>query len=193
MALNLKKGGSLNLRKEAPGLSNVIVELAWVSKDKSKVVDLDASALLLGANGKMWAEDSIVYYQKGYSTSPDGAVVYGGDDRGGGDEESEESNEEIKIDLKRVDSKTQTIMCVITSYSEGAPEHFGKVRSASARIKNGDTGAVIGECDLAEDMSGFTSMAMAKLTRDGDNWKFEIVGQGLGKSAIGLEDAIARY
>ena len=54
MAINLKKGGRINLTKEKPGLSSLLVGLGWDTNqfDTGFDFDLDASAFVCGSNGK---------------------------------------------------------------------------------------------------------------------------------------------
>ena len=48
MAVSLSKGGNVNLSKEAPGLTNIVVGLGWDARaTDGAAFDLDASAFLL--------------------------------------------------------------------------------------------------------------------------------------------------
>ena len=62
MAVNLKKGQKVDLTKGNPGLSKIMVGLGWdVNRyDGGHDFDLDASAFLLGANGKVANETIFV-------------------------------------------------------------------------------------------------------------------------------------
>ncbi len=54
MGVSLSKGGNVSLSKEAPGLTAVLVGLGWdVRTTTGTDYDLDASALLLDASGKV--------------------------------------------------------------------------------------------------------------------------------------------
>ena len=54
MAISLSKGGNVSLSKEAPGLKNPIIGLGWdVRASDGQGFDLDASAFLLTASGKV--------------------------------------------------------------------------------------------------------------------------------------------
>nr|WP_315015333.1 TerD family protein [uncultured Campylobacter sp.] len=84
MAVNLSKGGRVSLSKEAPGLSKILVGLGWDTNtsDTGAEFDLDASAFLVGASGKVENEKNFVFYNN--LVSADGSVVHTGDNRTGG-------------------------------------------------------------------------------------------------------------
>lgn len=64
MAINLSKGQKINLSKEAPGLKEAIIGLGWDTKqfDGGFDFDLDASAFLVGANGRVNRDEDFVFY-----------------------------------------------------------------------------------------------------------------------------------
>ena len=197
MALELRKGDRITpdiLKKGNKGeaLKVVRLGLSWEMKPGLDA-DLDASVVLLSHDGKMWAEDSIVYY--GILSSKDGAINHTGDVREGHTGDDAGDDENIMIDLTKVSLNTQMILAVITSYSEGEPVRFGRVKNASVNLYSevdGDSRKLCG-FDLSEDMSSYTSMEMAKLYRDGDSWGFEAVGNGLGSDANGLVNILKKY
>ncbi len=59
MAVNLRKGQKIDLTKKNPQLQKIIVGLGWA---KSKNFDLDASAFLLGADGKVTSDGDFIFY-----------------------------------------------------------------------------------------------------------------------------------
>lgn len=198
MPLELRKGEKITsdlLKKSNRGESLKVVRLglSWSMKPGLDA-DLDASVVLLAHDGMMWAEDSIVFYSK--LQSNDGAINHTGDVREGGSDDDDGDDENIMIDLSKVSINTQSIMAVITSYSEGAPIRFGSVKNATVKLYSvGSEEKQLCSFDLTEDISAYTAMAMGKLSRDGDGWSFEAVGQGIGegKSANGLEDVLNKY
>lgn len=90
MAINLSKGGRVSLSKEVPGLSKILVGLGWDanSSDTGAEFDLDASAFLLGASGKVENDRNFVFYNN--LTSAEGSVVHMGDNRTGAGEGDDE-------------------------------------------------------------------------------------------------------
>ena len=54
MGVSLSKGGNVSLTKEAPGLTDVDVGLGWDARTTDGAdFDLDASAIMVGADGKV--------------------------------------------------------------------------------------------------------------------------------------------
>ena len=64
MAVSLTKGQKVDLTKGNPGLEKVIVGLGWDTNryDGSADFDLDASAFLLNANGKVLRDEDFIFY-----------------------------------------------------------------------------------------------------------------------------------
>src|SRR5438445_5815178 len=98
MSVSLSKGGNVSLSKEAPGLQAVLVGLGWDVRTTSGAdFDLDASALLLGTDGKILSDKHFIFFNN--LTSPDGSVEHTGDNLTG---EGEGDDEDIKVNLARV-------------------------------------------------------------------------------------------
>ncbi|HHH9441300.1 TPA: TerD family protein [Pseudomonas aeruginosa] len=175
MALTLQKGGNLSLSKEAPGLTKILVGLGWDPRATDGTeFDLDASAFLLGANGKVRGEADFIFYNQ--LKSPDGSVEHTGDNRTGA---GEGDDEVIKVDLSRVPAEVDKIAFTVTIHdAEIRKQNFGQVGNSFIRIVNETNGAEVVRYDLAEDASTETAMIFAELYRNNGEWKFRAVGQG---------------
>ena len=175
MALSLSKGGNLSLSKEAPGMTKVLVGLGWDARSTDgQDFDLDASAFLLKADGKVRADSDFIFYNQ--LKSVDGSVEHTGDNRTG---EGDGDDEAIKVDLSKVPADIDRIAFTVTIHEADArKQNFGQVRNAFIRIVNQDTNVEVGRYDLAEDASTETAMIFAELYRHGTEWKFRAVGQG---------------
>ena len=121
-----------------------------------------------------------------------GSVVHTGDNRTG---EGEGDDEAINVSLGQVPQNVKTILFTISCYprKDGSHYHFGQVKNASVRLYDASSNTVLAEYDLTEDMSGYTSMEMAKMVRDGDDWKFSAIGAAVGKTTVGMEDLLTKY
>ncbi|MFV3334784.1 TerD family protein [Pseudomonas sp. NY15437] len=175
MALSLQKGGNLSLSKEAPGLTKILVGLGWDPRATDGAeFDLDASAFLLGATGKIRSEADFIFYNQ--LKSADGSVEHTGDNRtGAGDGD----DEVLKVDLSRVPADVDKIAFTVTIHdAEGRKQNFGQVSNSFIRIVNEANGSEIVRYDLAEDASTETAMIFAELYRNNGEWKFRAVGQG---------------
>lgn len=63
MRVSLSKGGNVSLSKAAPTVKNVLVELGWdAPSTDGQDFDLDASAFLLAANGKVRGDADFIFY-----------------------------------------------------------------------------------------------------------------------------------
>ncbi|MFJ2548237.1 TerD family protein [Pseudomonas sp. NPDC087612] len=175
MALTLQKGGNLSLTKTDPSLTKIIVGLGWDPRSTDGTeFDLDASAFLLGANGKVRGEADFIFYNQ--LKSQDGSIEHTGDNRtGAGDGD----DEVLKVDLSRVPADIEKVAFTVTIHdAEARKQNFGQVGGSFIRIANEVTGAEVVRYDLAEDASTETAMIFAELYRNNGEWKFRAVGQG---------------
>ncbi|AOZ13584.1 MULTISPECIES: TerD family protein [Pseudomonas] len=175
MALSLTKGGNLSLTKEAPGMTKVLVGLGWDARSTDGTeFDLDASAFLLKADGKVRADSDFIFYNQ--LKSVDGSVEHTGDNRTG---EGDGDDEAIKVDLSKIPADIHKIAFTVTIHeAEARRQSFGQVRNAFIRIVNQDTNVEVGRYDLDEDASTETAVIFGELYRHGTEWKFRAVGQG---------------
>jgi len=186
MALTLQKGGNLSLSKTDPSLTKIVVGLGWDPRATDGTeFDLDASAMLLGVNGKVRSEADFIFYNQ--KTSTDGSVEHTGDNRTGAGDGDDES---IKIDLSHVPVDVDKLVFVVTIHeAEVRKQNFGQVGGAFIRIVNELSGVEIVRYDLAEDASTETAMVFAELYRSNGEWKFRAVGQGYAGGLKALANA----
>ncbi|GAA1393262.1 calcium homeostasis/redox stress adaptation protein [Kitasatospora putterlickiae] len=183
MGVSLAKGGNVSLTKEAPGLSAVIVGLGWdVRTTTGADYDLDASALLCAANGRVLSDQHFVFFNN--LRSPDGSVEHGGDNlTGSGDGD----DEQINVDLLAVPAEVAKVVFPVSIYDADARfQSFGQVRNAFIRIVNRANGQEIARYDLTEDASTETAMVFGELYRNGAEWKFRAIGQGYASGLRGI-------
>lgn len=175
MALTLQKGGNLSLSKADPSLSKILLGLGWDPRATDGTeFDLDASAFLLGANGKVRGEADFIFYNQ--LRSQDGSVEHTGDNRTGA---GEGDDEVIKVDLSRVPADVEKIAFTVTIHdAEARKQNFGQVSNSFIRVVNEVSGVEVVRYDLAEDASTETAMIFAELYRISGEWKFRAVGQG---------------
>ncbi|WP_455233143.1 TerD family protein [Geopseudomonas aromaticivorans] len=187
MALSLEKGANLSLDKAEPGLTKILVGLGWDPRATDGTeFDLDASAFLLNADGKVRGEQDFIFY--GQKQNADGSVIHTGDNRTG---EGEGDDEAIKIDLSKIPADIVKIAITVTIHeAQARKQSFGQVGNASIRIVNDLTQKEVVRYDLAEDASTETAMVFGELYRHNGEWKFRAVGQGYSG---GLRAMTAQY
>ena len=183
MGVSLSKGGNVSLSKEAPGLTAVIVGLGWDARTTTGVdFDLDASAILTNADGKVSTDQNFVFFNN--LKSPDGSVEHTGDNITG---EGEGDDEQIKVNLAAVPADVAKIVFPVSIYdAESRQQSFGQVRNAYIRVVNQADNSELARYDLSEDASTETAMVFGELYRHGAEWKFRAIGQGYASGLRGI-------
>lgn len=189
MAISLSKGQKISLTKAASdsgvaALTTVRVGLGWDTNkyDGGHDFDLDASAFLLGADGKVRKESDFVFYRSETQTA-DGrkcdeaqSVIYGGDNRTGA---GEGDDEVIEVDLTKVPADVQRIAFTVTIYdADVRQQNFGMVSNSYVRVADGVSGTEFIRYDLGEDYSCETAVVVAEMYRHNGEWKFNAIGSG---------------
>lgn len=187
MAVNLNKGGRVNLEKEAPGLQNILLGLGWdARKTDGKDFDLDASLLMLDGDDKPIDDSSFIFYNN--KTSSCGSIVHQGDNLTG---EGEGDDEVILVALPKIPEKVNKMVVAVTIHdSDARNQNFGQVDNAFIRVANNDTSEDIARYDLTEDYSSETSLIFGELYRKDGEWRFVAKGDGF---AGGLSAYLATY
>lgn len=182
-SLTLSKGSNLSLSKADPQLRKAMIGLGWDPRTTAgEQFDLDASALLLTAAGKVRSNDDFIFYNQLAST--DGSIVHQGDNRTG---EGEGDDEQILIDLSAVSAEIEKIVIVVSiDQADARRQNFGQVRDAFCRVVNEDSDSEIVRYDLTEDAAAETCMIFAEIYRHNGEWKFRAVGQGYATGLRGI-------
>jgi len=186
--ITLQKGGNLSLSKEDPGLKVLRVGAGWDPNqyDTGSSYDIDISAFLLGADGKIFdassstpGQNSFLFYNQ--RNLLNGAIVHSGDNRTGdarGDDES------IIIDLTKLPADIQKVVFVVTIHDALTKgQNFGQVPNSWVNLYNDeiyqqDTTKKLAFFELCEEFSTETCMVPVELYRHGGEWKFKAVGAG---------------
>ncbi|MDR1246816.1 MAG: TerD family protein [Clostridiales Family XIII bacterium] len=184
MAINLQKGQKVELTKGNAGLDKVLVGLGWDTNkyDGGFDFDLDASAFLLGDNGKVLSDADFVFY--GNQKHSSGSVYSHGDNLTG---EGDGDDEQISIVLSQVPANISKIAITVTIYdAETRKQNFGLVSNAFCRIVNEASNQELMRYDLGEDFSVETAVVVGELYRNGAEWKFNAIGSGFAGALAAL-------
>ncbi|WP_028048651.1 TerD family protein [Cellulomonas sp. URHD0024] len=183
MSVSLTKGGNVSLTKSAPGLTAVVVGLGWDARTTTGTdFDLDASALLLAADGRVRSDADFIFFNN--LRSADGSVEHLGDNLTG---EGAGDDEQLKVDLAAVPTDVDKVVFPVSIYEADARrQSFGQVRNAFIRIVNQADGVELARYDLTEEASTETAMVFGELYRNGAEWKFRAVGQGYASGLSGI-------
>ncbi|MEV7991062.1 TerD family protein [Streptomyces sp. NPDC086077] len=141
------------------------------------VPDVDASALLLGPDGRVRSDEDFVFYNQ--PRHPAGKVWRLGKKR-----VAEGLTDTIQTDLTGVESDVSQILLVASA--DGLT--FDRVRSL--RILLYDASAPEGEAlayfDVKPETGEETALICGELYRRGDGWKFRALGEGYSNGLKGL-------
>lgn len=198
MAVSLKKGQGVSLKKNEYDLSKVTIGLGWdVNEEKTgggllgflskkpKEYDLDVVAFLLGENGKV---NDLGPVENGHPTLKNSDVIFfknlkhfsgqiwlTGDNRtGAGDGD----DEQIIVNLNTLPDKYNKVVFVVQIYAgKENNQNFSKVQNAYIRAVDAK-GIEMARFDLSGDATyaNFCSITFAELTREAGGWKFTAVG-----------------
>ncbi|QKE56473.1 TerD protein [Bacillus phage YungSlug] len=205
MAVNLGKGGVVDLTKTNPGLKNITVGLSWgqaqevVTKESNQKqggilsrlfggnnnstpqtvtrnVDMDIDSSVVVVDGRGSKTDLIYYGNKRGL-----GIHHMGDDLTGRDKQGVHDNEEININLAGLDSGTKRLIFVANIYNAGR-KHFGMVKGAYIRVLNADNREELVRFNLAEEFANDKGIIVAEMYRNGNEWDFKAVGKGTGNA-----------
>ena len=183
MAINLQKGQRENIN--APKFT---IGLGWDTNSSSTGVDfdLDASVFILGDNKKVLSDSHFIFYNN--LKSPDGSVEHTGDNLTG---DGDGDDEQIKIDLTKIDSSVKEICIVVTIHdAETRKQNFGQVRNSFIRIVDDSNNTELVKYELEEDFSIETAVEFGRIYNREGQWKFEAIGMG---QKGGLDDFLNKY
>lgn len=175
MAISLNKGGNLSLSKTDPNLVRILIGLGWDERvTDGAAFDLDASAFLLTATGKVRGDHDFIFYNQ--LKSQDNSVEHTGDNRSG---QGDGDDETLLVNLSKVAPEVEKIAITVTIHdAQARSQNFGQIANAFIRIVNQDTRVEVVRFDLAEDSSSETAMVFGEVYRHNGEWKFKAVGQG---------------
>ena len=180
MAVNLSKGQRASLDNS---MKMALVGLGWDPNkyDGGYDFDLDASAFICGANGKVRSDEDFVFYN-----NPDWknhTIWSSGDDQTGGNSEDGD-DEQIFIDFSKVPDWVEKIAITVTIHDAvNRRQNFGQVSNAYVRVAKvqnefDSVGETVIQFDLEEEFSIETALVVCEIYRKNGEWKFNAVAAG---------------
>jgi len=174
---------------ELGGADSFDLDLEWhdpTAVPGNAEFDLDVSLFMLGADGKLPADEFFLFYNN--LRSPDGAVVHQGDNQTGAGEGDDES---IIVSLPKVDPAVQCIVIVATIHgAQDRGQSFAGVCNAYIRLVDNMTGSEVLRYSLNQTFSDETAVVFGELRRENSAWQFKAVGHG---SSEDLQAFVNRY
>ncbi|MFD6322885.1 VWA domain-containing protein [Streptomyces sp. NPDC058442] len=165
-AQSMSKGS--NLPVDAPV---VRVELAWTAG--AGVPDIDASALLLTAAGRVRNDGDFVFYNQQRHAS--NAVIHRGKRNAVG-----AATDTVEVDLRLLEPAVERV--ALCASSDGGT--FGQVPGLVLRLIDAGLGTEIARFDMVAGTE--TAFIGGELYRRQGKWKFRAVGQGYASGLAGL-------
>ncbi|RZS90093.1 stress response protein SCP2 [Motilibacter rhizosphaerae] len=151
--------------------SSVRAVLGWSPRPGTP--DVDASALLLQASGKVRSDDDLVFYNQ--PSHPSGAVRHVGKQQG------PSASDSLEVDTARLEPGVERV--VIAASADGGT--FGQVPGLHLRVLDAGSGAELVRFDIT-DASSETAFVFGEVYLRGGQWKFRAVGQGYASGLAGL-------
>lgn len=198
MAISLKKGQGVSLKKSDYDLSMVTIGLGWdINEEKKGLLgslfgkkeeeyDLDVVAFLCDANGKVQnlggvdgnnrvtlvGGDIIFFHSLRHSS---GCIWLTGDNRTG---DGDGDDEQIIVKLNDLPEAYQKIAFVVQIYGgQKKGQNFGKVQNAFIRaVDNKNKEMARFDLSGGAAFSQYCSMLFAELVRESGGWKFNAIG-----------------
>ena len=183
MAVNLRKGERASI---GSSMKMALVGLGWDPNkyDGGYDFDLDASAFILGPDGKVRSDNDFVFYNNQHWPNLDNHIIWSsGDDTIGGNSDGGD-DEQIFIDFSRIPPEVDKIAITVTIHEAAERrQNFGQVSNAYVRVakvaNEFDTeGETVIHFDLEEEFSIETALVVCEIYRKNGEWKFNAVAAG---------------
>lgn len=174
--IKLQKNEKVNLTKVSDLLKKVRVDLSWETPENVfPKYDLDVTAFILGSDGKMLSEESIVFFNSDpvivngtkYFGLSDASVYKSGDELSGG-------VESVFIDVEKLSEAITEISIVVTIHKAQVRKHsFDKVTGAKMDIYNQESGEKIAEFHLDEVTKNSTAIQVGSFFQHDGEFIFQ--------------------
>lgn len=151
---------------------SVRVVLEW--RPGAGVPDMDASALLLGADNKVRGDHDFVFYNQ--PRHPSGTVVHEGKKTA-----PDRCTDGVRVDVAALGADVQHV--IVAASADGGT--IGSVPGLVLRLYDADGGGELLNFPIAGATSE-TAFVFGEIYRRGDQWKFRAVGQGYASGLAGL-------
>ncbi|TAG89028.1 MAG: TerD family protein [Oscillatoriales cyanobacterium] len=187
MSIQLIKGGRFNLSQELPNLKRLAIALGWQVNVSNHNCDIDASAFMLGADGRIPHEDYMVFYNN--TKSLDGAVKQSATDQSS--PRKGYINTLYSVDFSLMDASIEQIVLIVTIHdAESVGLNFSKIQNAFISLYDRDRKTELTRYELKENFTLETALEFGRLYKKNRDWRFQAVGQGYNS---GLRSFVEKY
>jgi stress response protein SCP2 len=168
----LQKGGNISITQISPGIKQLWIALGW-SPRQLQNMEVDASAFILTAHGKIRSDDDFIFYNNPVSVEgavkmlPDAKATQGDD------------AQVFRVDLSTVPDDVQRIVFTVTIHEgQSKNQYFGMLARAWARVVTVNNATELARFALPLADSQETALIFCEVYRHRNDWKFRAVGQG---------------
>ena len=179
----LKKGGSVNLRKDNPNLSKIYVGLGWDPVKSgffsSSNFDIDASVIAMDKNDR---KVDLLYFSR--TSILNGALVHHGDNLTG---EGDGDDEVIEMDLNAIPKEVNRLAVIINIYEANSRrQNFSQVNNCYVHVVDPKSGKELVRYNISDDSKydKETGIFVSDIYRRDGEWKFKALGQGVKVKSI---------
>lgn len=176
----MRRGANVALTKEIPGLSGIVVGVAWNSGAERVLEDnLVLATLLCDSQGKAPTAEHFVFFNQ--LSSPDESVTQVETALAG-------DKEQVEIDLPDVPADIARIVLVVYLNDGTAPRRtLAQLRDITVVVREaGSNRELVRSENLAPALSTETALVLAEVYRHGTDWKFKVVGDGYASGVAGI-------
>ena len=197
MSINLQKGQKVDLTKDNPNFSNIVVGLGWDPVRENKglfgglfggsapQIDCDASVIMLEDGDRFIRKEDLIYFGnlKGEGINHTGDNLTGDGD---GDDE------QIIVKLNEVPQRIKKLVFVVNIYDcIQRKQHFGMIQNAFIRIVDKSNGKEFLKYNLSDNYNEKTALIAGEIYRYNGEWKFAAIGEGTRDAS--LSDLVRKY
>ncbi|WP_079404861.1 TerD family protein [Streptomyces sp. 3211] len=143
-----------------------------------EVPDVDASALLVGPDGRVRSDEDFVFYNQ--PRHPSGAVW-----RLGKKQIGEAITDAVQADLRTVTSAVDRIL-VVASAEDVPFQRVHDLRILLYDASPGGSSEPLAYFDVRPETGAETALICGELYRRGEGWKFRALGEGYSDGLVGL-------
>ncbi|MBJ8117255.1 MULTISPECIES: TerD family protein [Bacillus] len=167
MIHTLVRGQKIDVTKNHPEMKGLLVDLTW---NEPMNMDVDASAFLVGFNGKITKEEDFVFYGQPYSSCR--SVQLNQNITNG-------SKQRFSIDFTHIKDEVQKIVFSITIHNaEEKKQALRDVSHIQLKISNAQSGLEIIQFPITHPFTDESAIIVGELYRHGGGWKFNPIGAG---------------
>ncbi len=170
----IQKGQKTALASGVP-LDTVHACFGWNTANPQ--CDVDVSAFLLNADGKVLGDSWFVFY--GQTASPDQSVIFRMDDAA--------DREIMEIQFQKLNPAVKKIVFVLTINDAFEKNlNFGMMKDAYIRILDAGNQTELVSFQMTDYYSNVISMMIGEIYLHNNIWKFNAIGNGVARDLAGL-------